>query len=113
MVLLECPATLGQVGVHLIEEVSLEDGIVSLKVLLFGLVLHVSEVRVVGEVEALVWGKASESFVSLHFVGEGQLHRSVRDDVAVILNCSNVVVKPVNFFQVNSNYKGLWINFFC
>jgi hypothetical protein len=71
VVFLECPAALGQVGVHLIEEISLEDSIVSLQVLLLSSVLHISKVRVASKVEAVACGQASESFVSLNFVGKG------------------------------------------
>ena len=103
MVFLECPAALWLVAVDFIEEVSLEDGIVGLKVLLLLLILDVSKVRVVLKIEAFACLKTSEGLVSLHLVGKGQFHRAVRDDVAIILNSSYMIVKPIDLFQVNSD----------
>lgn len=65
---LETPASLRLVRVNIIEEVSLEDGVVSFEVCLLDFVLNISEVAVEGQVEALTGFKAHESFVSLHFV---------------------------------------------
>ena len=74
VVFLECPAALWLITVNLIEEVSLEYGIVGLQIFLLGLVLDVSEMGVVGEIEAFACLKASESFIPLNLVCKGKFH---------------------------------------
>ena len=110
--LLEWPASSWLVVVHLIKEVSLENGVISLQILFLCWVLDVSEMRVELQVITLVGLESLECFISLHLVLRSQLHWSLRDDMAVILDCSHVIVESVNLLQVDSNNQGLWIHLF-
>lgn len=78
----------------------MENGIVCFQVLLFGVVLHVSEMRIVLEVESLRFWKTFERLVPGDFMDWGEFHRALRNDMAVIFDRSNVVMESVNFFEI-------------
>ena len=66
--LLERPASSGQVSRNLVQEGSVENGIVGLQLLLFAFILDVSKMTILFEVEAICTVKTNESFVPLNFM---------------------------------------------
>ena len=57
--------------------------------------------RVVVKLEAFRYRKASESLVPLHLVLWCQFYGALRDYVAIVLDRSHVVEKPVDLFEVD------------
>jgi hypothetical protein len=102
-ILLKRPASVRLVINDLIEKISLENCIISLKVLFLYCVLYISEMRIVFKLEAFGLSESSEGFVSLNFMLWGQFNRSLRNYVAIIFNSSHVIMKSIDFFQINSN----------
>lgn len=96
----------------LIEEVSLEDGIVEHKVIALGLILNRAEVRVALHSHGIFMLESKECLVALHLVLRRQLHGTVRHNVAIILNCENMIVKTVNLSQIIAHDVGLGILLF-
>lgn len=78
----------------------MENGIVCFQVLLFGLVLHISEMRIILEVESLRFWKTFKRLVPGDFMDRCEFHGALRNDVAVIFDRSNVVMESINFFEI-------------
>lgn len=99
-IFLERPASIGFVSDDLVQEVTLENGVVGFQPILFGLILHVSEVGIILEVESLRFWETFERLVPGDFVGRCEFHGALRDDMAVIFDRSNVVMEPIDFFEI-------------
>jgi len=78
----------------------LENGIVGFQTVLLGLILHISEVGIILEVESLRFWKTFERLVPCDFMGRCKFHRALGDDMAVIFDRSNVVMESVDFFEI-------------
>ena len=86
---------------NFVQEGLVEDGIFVLETGSLVLLLDVSEVTIVFEVKSFRHVKSFESLVSLDFVLLVHFHGSLGYDVAVMVDCSNVVMETINFFHIN------------
>ena len=94
-VLLDTPHSRGNILADLIEEVLLKDSVVSQEQLFLLIRLHVSEVRVGGEAEALFAGQSSKSHVPFNFVGLSHAKGPLREDLTVVLDGQDCVEESV------------------
>jgi len=83
---LHAPNALRLISANLIKQVISKDRLVGSENLLFRLVLHVSEVRVVLQFESFALVKSAEGVASSHLVIFSQTHSAVGNNVAVVLN---------------------------
>ena len=108
-VFLAAPHANRQIAGDLVEEVRLVHCIILQQELLLCLVLAVSEVRVVGEGEALLEREASEGDVALDFVIFGQFESTVGANLTVILDRHHCVKKTILFDQTTVNDALCWV----
>ena len=99
-VLLDGPDTEWSILPNFIKEVSLEDGIIILKLLLLGLILHIPKVRILVQLEAVLRVKAPEANVALDLMILSHAESTMRHDVTVVLNGEHGVKESVLLNQV-------------
>lgn len=104
-VFLDAPHSRGKVLAHLIQEVWLENSVVSQQQLFLLIRLHIPEVRVGLKGEAFVARQSSESYISLNFVGLSHAKGSLGNDLAVVLDRQHCVEESVLLDQTSVDYS--------
>mmetsp|Transcript_1445 Transcript_1445/g.2089 ORF Transcript_1445/g.2089 Transcript_1445/m.2089 type:complete len:228 (-) Transcript_1445:260-943(-) len=92
---LDAPAAHGQISGDLVEEVRLENCVVSEQSSLLCLILHVSEVRIVREAESSVAVETTEGHIPLNFVCLSQTEGAMRADLAIVFDSHDRVEQTV------------------
>ena len=108
-VFLHGPGTLGLIFGEGVEEIALEDGVVEEEGYLFGLGLHVAEVRIFVQVEGIDFVQALEGTVTGYFVVFGEAHSALGNDVAVVLDSEDGVEETVDFLEVDFDEVGVFV----
>lgn len=68
---------------------------------------------VIFEIKAFIFIEAAKCFISLNFVIFIESHRSLWNNMAIVFNCSDMIMKSINFLEINLNNQTFWIFFFC
>ena len=103
-IFLEGPASVGQVAVNVVQEGLVKDCIFVFKLGSLVLLLDISEVTVVFDIKGLLHAQPNESFIPLHFMLLVHFHGAMGYNVAIVVNGSDVVVEPIDFFHVDFLY---------
>ena len=100
-IFLKGPASLGQVTVNIVQKGFVENCVFIFKLSSLIFLLYVSKMTIIFQLKGFLHIHADESFVSLDFMLLIHFHSAMRYNVAIVINCSDVIVESIDFFHIN------------
>ena len=82
VVFLQGPASFGLIMDNVVEEISLEYGVICFKTFFLGWVLHISKVRIKLKFETFMIWQTNEGFILVNLMLKCQLHGPLGDNMA-------------------------------